>query len=198
MDGYPAHLSPIISGSDDKAAFDVWWPRVRDEFPGVPDVVAKDWLYRHWGNSPYRWIVPRAYDFTLEEYASDSLGDVLSRVFAFEAGGARARDTGQYLCGDSPLENGVAPPPARPWRYDPVWLVDYMRTHGTFPAAVVVVDNRDGHLKTAKDIPEPARQIPQGLILAEGHARHAIGLHLRAIGALGDSVPICRLTAKRG
>lgn len=189
MDRFPAHLSPIIDEpSKAKTSFNEWWPKVKSSFPTVPDIIAKDWLYRHWGTSPFGWIPSRSYRFTMEKLPADELPNVLNRVFQFEADNLRALDTGRHICGDHP---GV---PNRPWSRDPVWLLAYMRQHGNFPSPITILDNRDNHLKTMPNISDRIRGYPQGLLLAEGHTRHVIGLYLRSIGQFNDAVPICRLT----
>ncbi|WP_371395432.1 hypothetical protein [Fretibacter rubidus] len=192
MDSYPPPLSPIMSKTHDKKTpFDVWWPTVKPHFPNVPDIIAKDWLYEHWGSSPFSWIQSRRYDFVMEEMPAAKLPNVLSRVFGFtEGGGPIAHETGRFLCGDQ------SAPPTRPWRNDAAWLVSFMKRSGSFPSPIIVLDNRDAHLAREDWTPQPVKAYPKALLLAEGHTRHVIGLHLLSTAKLKDRLPICRLILK--
>jgi hypothetical protein len=62
MDNCPPALTPF----DGPLAipFSQWWPRVCRNFPGVPENVGEQWLHRHWGRSPYRWLRLREYQYT--------------------------------------------------------------------------------------------------------------------------------------
>jgi hypothetical protein len=185
MDDYPEHLAPEFEESGAvKTPFGEWWSRVKDEFPNVPEIVAKDWLHRHWRHSPFSWIPSRSYEFSIENYPAEELTNVLNRIFDFEPDGHRALEQGKYICGDHP---------ERPWRLAPIWLVQYMRTHGNFPSPIIILDNSDNHLVNTPEIPSYVHDHPQGLILAEGHTRHEIGLYLHSINQMNDFVSICRL-----
>ena len=192
MNNYPDIVTPIIAGTvQSKTPFNAWWPTVKHHFPNVPDIIAKDWLYEHWGTSPFSWIQSRRYDFVIEDMPAQNLPNVLSRVFGFAAGGGdKAHETGRFLCGDQTT------PPARPWPRDATWLVNFMKTHGRFPTPIVVLDNTDNHLSRAMDVPPAVQRYPKALLLAEGHTRHVIGLHLLSTGQLQDTLSICRLALK--
>ena len=185
MDNYPEHLAPEFEEDGAvRTPFDEWWPRVRGEFPNVPEIIAKEWLHRHWGRSPFGWIPSRLYHFSIERFSSDELPNVLNRIHDFEAGGQEALEQGKYICGDHP---------ERPLRCEPLWLVQFMKKHRGFPSPIVVLDNTDNHLVTITEVPEREHIYPSGLILVEGHKRHQIGVYLRSINQLQDCVPVCRL-----
>lgn len=186
MDNYPNNLAPAFEeGGGVATPFDEWWPKVKSEFPNVPEIIAKEWLHRHWGCSPFSWIPSNSYNFTLEKFSSDKLPNILNGQHNFELGGAKALDQGKYICGDHPQ---------RPWRLDPIWLVTYMKEHMDFPSPIVILDNNDNHLENVAEVPEHYRDLPSALILVEGHRRHQIGLYLRSVKQLQDCISICRLT----
>ncbi len=185
MDNYPNELAPEFDECGAvKTPFHEWWPNVKHAFQNVPETVAENWLHRHWGQSPFSWIPSQSYAFSMEEFPSNNLPDVLNRMHDYEEGSQKALDQGKFICGDHPV---------RPWRHEPLWLVQYMRDHHSFPSPIIVLDNSDNHLATTAEISEVANGCPIGLILIEGHRRHQIGLYLHSISQLQDQVSICRL-----
>ena len=185
MDGYPSDVAPEFEeGGAVSTPFNEWWLTAKFRFPNVPEEVAREWLHRHWGHSPFSWIPSRCYAFSYERLLSNRLVEVLSGVHDFEPGGQRALDGGRYLCGDNP---------AHPWPLEPIWLVKFMKEQGDFPSPIVILDNRNNHLVALPETPERYKDLPPGLILLEGHKRHEIGVYLQAIGQLRDEVQVCRL-----
>jgi len=50
MYDYPENLAPELDdGGGVVTPFEDWWPCVKSGFPNVPDIVAREWLHRHWG-----------------------------------------------------------------------------------------------------------------------------------------------------
>lgn len=188
MDNYPKKFAPKLDeGGGVVTPFDQWWPQTQNHFSNVPEEVAKEWLHRHWGHSPYGWLPSDLCSFSLEDLPSAELGNVLNRIHRFEVGGAKALDHGRFLCGEHPK---------RPWHFEPIWLSVYMKEHGKFPSPIIVLDNRDGILSKTKSIPEREQNLPHGLILIEGHQRHQIGMYLQSVDRLKDSVQMYRITLK--
>lgn len=185
MNNFPEHLAPWVAGHDgNKVPFQEWWPIVKDGFPNVPEIVAQELLYRHWGGSGFYWVPSHSYNFSLEKFPSDKLCDVLNRVHDFEPGGALALKFGEQTC--------------RKLEVDPKseidrWLVNYMQKNHDFPAPIIILDNCDNHLLGHPQVPQMVDDHPKGLILVEGHSRHEIGLYLRSINQLKDNVQVCRL-----
>ncbi|MEM1389999.1 MAG: hypothetical protein AAGG45_02880 [Pseudomonadota bacterium] len=189
MDDYPTHLAPEMSeGGGILTPFDEWWHKTKEHFPNVPEIIAEDWLHRHWGQSPHSWLQSRNYDFLLEDLHRDHLPLILSGTSEFEPGGQKAMQHGMYLCGEHPEHQFPS---------EPLWLVRYMLKSQTFPTPITVLDNRDGHIGYSEYPLWVKNRIPTGLILIEGHKRHEIGLYLRSIGKLRSQLPICRMTLRK-
>ena len=190
MDNYPEHLAPELDKNSRNpiTPFDDWWPEVRTEFSNIPEEIAREWLYRHWGMSPYSWISSSSYEFDIEKYPSSQLSLLLNRCYNFEAGNDKIKEKGQYLCDENPNWK---------WRpIEPIWLVKFMNENGAFPSPIVVLDNKDNHLAVDSEITPEAYGIPKGLVLIEGHTRHEIGTYLESVGRLAEFVEVCMLRKK--
>jgi hypothetical protein len=73
---------------------------------------------------------------------------------------------------------------------EPYRTVAYMLEHKDFPAPIIVLDNRNGHVK-----PEFAYQVvPAAHVLMEGHRRFNIGLYLQTTGRLNPNVDVWLMT----
>lgn len=182
MDDYPEHLSPGFEDSGlKKTTFEDWWPRVRSEFPTVPEEVARYWLYEHWSNSPYRYLVSRSYLFSREQWAPARLSDIRSIWCGYDPTNEGCLRHGKHL-----VEKDLVPGT----RYK---TAVYMREHGDFPTPIIVLDNRDGFVK-----PKPGQHkslaIPPALVLTEGHRRFNIALYLQSKGLLRPEVGIWLMT----
>jgi len=162
LDNYPGRLAPEFEEAGGVATpFDEWWQIVRLEFPTVPEDVARYWLHEHWGHSPYSRLPSRNYRFDLEDWPLDRLAEIRSRWDNFSADCEECRKHGDYLQG---LKN---------YRTS-----EFMTSNRVPPAALVVIDNRDGHLNHH---PEAQRDnLPSHLILVEGHRRFNLCLSLNA------------------
>lgn len=185
MDNYPKHLAPDFDdGGAVATPFDKWWERVETCFPNVPREAAKEWLHRHWGHSPYSWIPSFEYRFILEEIKSSKLREIRTSWSDFSYCNAKAQGQGKFICGDHPN---------RQWPHEPLWLVTFMRHEKQFPTPIIVLDNSDGHLKSQSSAPKYDRNLPEALILVEGHNRLNIALHLSSQNELKDKLEIFRL-----
>jgi hypothetical protein len=172
MDNYPDHLAPEFDeGGGVATPFEEWWPRVKDAFPHVPDNVARYWLHEHWRYSPFDYLPSRNYRFEPQEWPSDRIIEILSRLSNFEPGSQQCLEHGHHL-----VEN-------KQWDGKPYKTAAYMLEHGEWPQPIVVLDNRDGHLLPEK-MDKPFLGAPVGYILIEGHRRFAIGLHLLKTGRM--------------
>jgi hypothetical protein len=176
MDDYPIHLAPKFENGAVEEPFHVWWSRVRAEFPTVPENVAQYWLHEHWNHSPYRYLASRDYFFRLEKWVAAELWDIRSGMCKFDPKNVYCAEHGAGL---ATLIKG-------PFVYA---TAIYMRTHGDFPAPIVVLDNRDGHL-CADRVSEPWKALPLGFVLMEGHRRFNLGLHLQKVGGLQPFVSV--------
>ena len=176
MNNYPEHLAPELNENSRNpiTPFEEWWPRVKHGFPNVPREVAKEWLYRHWGYSPFSWIESKSYNFLLDTIPTSNLKNILNKECNFNENPARAIDYGRSYCNEPHKK----------------YVVKYMIDNGTFPSPIIVLDNRENHLLNNPD----ANNIPQALILVEGHSRHEIGLYLNTINKMNNYVDIYLLT----
>lgn len=177
MDDYPSHLAPEFEGAAVKTPFAEWWARVKDDFPTVPENVAQYWLHEHWGLSPYGDLVSRNYDFTLEEWPARQLWDIRSCWCRFEPSNVECAAHGASL-----VEEAAAMGFATPL---------YMKVNGDFPAPIIVLDNRDGHLPAGED------GRPSEIFLVEGHRRFNIALHLERTGSLRPCLSVWVMKRRR-
>lgn len=175
MDDYPEHLAPEFNeGGGVTTPFDEWWPRVRDEFPTVPEEVARYWLHEHWSQSPYSWLRSRDYSFERRDWPTTELSSILSRFGDFDPAQYKCLEEGRrYIDGQLPH-----------FKDDPTAI--YMLKHRTFPTPIIVIDNRDGRLGGLR----PNDLIPDGYILIEGHSRFNMALYLAHISRLNPTVPV--------
>lgn len=178
MDNYPEHLSPEFDdGGGVTTPFEIWWGRVSTFFPNVPEEVARYWLHEHWNHSPYSYLQSKNYVFSPKCISSNELSLIRSRLNNFSSDQSELIEHGKRL-----VENSR--------RFDRYGTPAYMCEHGVFPAAIIVLDNRDGHL-TSGIPPVPKYEIlPNELFLVEGHRRLNIALFLNKMGIMKDNVNI--------
>lgn len=160
MDDYPEHLAPEFEESGAvKTPFDEWWTRVQPEFPNVPENVAKQWLHRHWGHSPYSWLRSKDYRFSLVIWDSDRLSEVGS-------------GWGNWS-NDACFDHGECLVKSRDF-----WLRNHMVKHGAYPEPIIILDNGDGHIQRGQDNVPEYINFPVGYVLIEGHLRFNMSLYL--------------------
>lgn len=152
-----------------------WWARVKCDFPTVPAPVAQYWLHEHWGHSPYGYLSSRAHLFSLQQWSADTLWNIRSCWCDFDPGNIDCVQHGQYL------ETLAAPPYGYP-------TARFMLANSDFPTPIIILDNRDDHVRT--DPSEPWNCIPIGYVLMEGHRRFNLALHLQRTGRLKPEVGI--------
>jgi hypothetical protein len=182
MDDYPEHLSPSFhSDGSKKENFDVWWKRVKSYFPDVPEEVARHWIYEHWDQSPYGQLSSSGYDFSLEDWPSNQLTEIRSIWCDYNESNADCVTHGERL-----VETDIVP--GRRYK-----TAVYMSEHGDFPSPIIVLDNRDGFLKSQ---PQAFRQIPASYVLIEGHRRFNIALYLQSKGLLRPTVHVWLMTRR--
>jgi len=178
MDNYPENLAPAFEdGGGVATPFEEWWPRVRHAFPNVPENVARYWLHEHWSHSPFSWIPSANYRFELTDWPAADLPLIRSGWCNFAEDNAECRVHGKHLI--SRVGNS--------WKY-PTAL--HMLEHGDFPAPIIVLDNRDGHLVQGIDPVPKYCEIPSSYVLIEGHRRFNLALHLQSVGRLKEYVSV--------
>ena len=169
MDNYPEELTPELGVDDAKTPFEEWWPTVRASFPNVPENVAEQWLHRHWGYSPYRWLPSRSYTFRLVEWECSRLAEIQSGTSDWDF--AKAVEHGNYILR----------------RVPDLWLARYMVEHEDVPEPIIVLDNRDGSLNATHGAPW---QCPSGFLLIEGHKRFELAAYMFSVGRLKPSIRV--------
>lgn len=135
MDNYPDHLAPDMDvGGGVATPFEEWWPRVRDSFPTVPEEVAREWLHRHWGQSPYEELVSADYSFERVRWPTDNLLNLRYRMNKFDIDHTSVLARGDFLVNEHRKMCGGT------------WITNFVLEHGDFPTPPIVLDNRDSHL----------------------------------------------------
>jgi hypothetical protein len=176
MDNYPKKLSPAFDEVD-SVAFSKWWERVHTSYPSVPVDVAQQWLHRHWGLSPFGFLTSSRYSFSRDHWPSTQLSDVKSRANGWDI--AKTLDRGKYL-----------------YSLD-TWLVQFMRTHRSFPVPIIILDNRAGAIQGDASLPVD-ETVPRSYIVVEGHTRFELATWLRQLGELEPEVEVWVMRASLG
>jgi hypothetical protein len=176
MDNYPKRLRPKGSGRG-KEPFDQWWERARSAFKNVPENVAQYWLYEHWDQLPYRYLKSQNYSFDLVRWPAAKLAEILTTWNRFDPDHAKCISHGRGLVED--------------WEFnEPYLTADYMVEHGNFPAPIIVLDNRDGHVGAG----ESDDALPAAYVLTEGHRRLNLALYLQSTNKLKSEVDVWLMT----
>jgi len=126
------------------------------------------------GISPYGFVKSRNYKFTAVKWVSSRLFELRSEWDDFDPICKGCISKGRSLSRRS--EFGKI-----------YWMATYMREHKNFPQPIVMLDNRDDHLK--KEYPA-AWRVPAAFILVEGHMRFNIRAYLQTIGGLNPTVDV--------
>jgi hypothetical protein len=130
MDNYPADLAPRYTRSGNRELFEEWWLRVSDRFSRVPREVAQYWLYEHWGQSPYSYLLSHAYCFSLTHWPAGGLAEVRSIWCDFDPQNIECLKKGRELVEEIMLSGEI------------YCTASFMTKHGDFPTPIIVLDNR--------------------------------------------------------
>jgi hypothetical protein len=161
VDCYPEHLAPDFDEWGCVATpFDVWWARARNFFKNVPEEVAQYWIHEHWGHSPFNHLKSWEYSYERTAWPLDTLSSIRSRESGYNESNEACRLQGEFVLKNK--SNKTA---------------QFMLEHGHPPVALIVLDNRDGHLID----PNFDSIYPKEFLLIEGHTRFniSIALHFR-------------------
>lgn len=174
MDDYPKHLTPPkdFRGNVDQDKFHEWWSWAKKHFPTVPENAAHYWIYENWGVSPYHYLSSRRYRFELVEWPSETLFELKSESGDFDPTLRENIAHGRRMCSKGEFGD-----------YLPK-LSRYVLEHRDFPHPIVILDNRDDHLRAEY---LGASRVPAGNVLIEGHNRLDIGLFLLLEGKFGPT-----------
>lgn len=177
MDNYPKAWAPEIAEDGSiQTNFDDWWAKNSCNFPGVPECVARQWLYRHWNNSPYSWLPSQGAEFQLVEINGNQLMEIAAgagdtwKIEETLAIGRRHIEKGQF------------------------WVASYMRVYRTWPKPVIVLDNKSGALHSGQGFIPSYQPIVTGLNLIEGHRRYECAVFLHSTGRLKLPLTIWQLS----
>jgi hypothetical protein len=143
--------------------FERWHQRVRAEIPDVPECVARNWLHRHWDQTPYDWLPLLRMRFEKQRWNNATILDLSE--------GTKRRRTLEYWSQELGREGSP---------HQRCWLGRYMLEHKTWPAPIIVLDN-------ARGLADPGG-VPLGLYhLIEGHMRSAFHHYLATRGLALDA-----------
>ncbi len=171
MDSYPKRLSPLNQAGDleEKEPFVPWWERVNAYLPNVPKNVARQWLWRHWGQSDFGWLPTHNVHFQLLEYSPTQIAEVKFW-----------RRTEDELLGYGRHMLNLA---NRPGRFPLSLNRIIARTH-RWPAPPIIWDRNKSHPA------EPWDDLEEGHNLVEGHKRMEMAKALVDEGLLTDDLPV--------
>ncbi|MCJ9700194.1 hypothetical protein [Bradyrhizobium sp. SHOUNA76] len=173
MDNYPKHLTPPKDefGAVDLNKFPEWWASAKEHFSSVPENTAQFWIHENWGRSPYRYLRSKNYKFERVQWPSERLFELRTEWGNFDATLRENIEDGDYTCHNDELGEIHE-------------LPRYMMDNRSFPQPIVILDNRDGHLKREY---RGAADVPAGYILIEGHKRLNIAAYLQTTGKFGST-----------
>lgn len=170
VDNYPDELAPYSDGGGWPEPFSRWWERVHGHYPSVPKNLARQWLWRHWGNSSWRWLPSEGARFSLVLWGPRDVRAVQMWREPEDQAVSYGRD---LLTRTRNLPRGQ--------RYAPTAIMD--RT-GKWPAPPLVIDHQ-GTLPC-----NPWDDLPRGLVVVEGHRRFEVAKALAKEGRLKDELPV--------
>lgn len=80
------------------------------------------------------------------------------------------------------------------WEFkEPYRTSAYMLEHGDFPAPIIVLDNRNGHINP-NTVEFPYQTLPVAYVLMEGHRRFNIALYLHTTQRLKPEAQLWLMT----
>jgi hypothetical protein len=169
MDDYPETLGPLVPAPFQKEPFPTWWARAQSHFAIVPRNVARQWLWRHWGQSEYGWLPTRGAHFALQVWSP-------SEVYSLAVHRVESNERWAKW-GSDMLKRADLP---KNQRYP---LYSIMKRRKRWPTPPIVLDNRI-------PIESPCSDLPAAFVLVEGHQRTAIAKALAQRGQLARDLPV--------
>ena len=166
MDDYPEHLAPLNADSWNPESFRSWWARVEEHLPDVPRNVAKQWIHRHWGQSPYRHVPSNTVTFSLQGMTAKEILEIVP------VGKDDYAEWGDYLI--SLYTRGEYKRPA----------TGVILRRRVWPAPPIILDNRSP--------PQYgwAAELPSALLIIEGNRRLAIAKAMIRTNTFVPSAPV--------
>jgi hypothetical protein len=157
MDGCPERFAPRNLWINQEP-FPQWWSRIgKTAFPTVPEDVARQFLWEHWGLSEWHKLPSATAKFELRPI---HIEDVIRAV------GWRYSSAEMLAHGHNLLQ-----------RKSQVPLAAIMFNQGKWPTPPILIDR-------TRPVPGEPPDLPTGRILVEGHTRMAIAKALAADGLL--------------
>ena len=138
--------------------FEAWYPRIAHLISHVPEDVAKNWVHRHWGHSPFEWMNLRSMSFFPETWE-------LPRLLNLKVSNAWSQD--ETVHGTASLASADT------------WLKQCMLETRTWPCPIIVLG--DGEIAR-----NPHRGDLVGPVLLEGHRRLEYLHELHQMGQAAD------------
>lgn len=84
---WPQALRPNGHDTSEKESFESWWSQHKDALANVCEPIAEQWIYRHWDNSPFRFLPLDTLTWETRTYSAE---DFLSSVHFFFGSPAEA------------------------------------------------------------------------------------------------------------
>jgi hypothetical protein len=142
-------LSPFGGGNFHEESFDTWWSRCRHQLNGLHPMIAEQWIYRHWNQSPFRDLPLAQLAWRQESWRVE---DIFNDVFVRPC---YIRDFADLdLEGDFKQNHRKTCEPFKS-----------LNTTGTWDFPIVVIHTPDGVRANFKHLPEVR------FCLIEGHRR---------------------------
>lgn len=128
--------------------------------PNFPDDVISEWIGRHVHSALSEWahLGFERFSFAKERWPMEKIQTIQPRDRTFSEVGPSSHGGGHLRS----LKGN--------------WLVEFMRSNGTWPVPIVVLENRH----SLRD--GTGRPLPEGFVLVEGHRRFAYVVNLAALG----------------
>jgi hypothetical protein len=77
---WPDDLRPIEDQQEVKEPFTAWWARHSQALAHLEPRIAEQWVYRHWGQSPYDFLPIEGLQWRLETWPTQQiLGSIFTR-----------------------------------------------------------------------------------------------------------------------
>lgn len=176
---YPEHLKPK-GEKRERETFAVWWKRAQSHFKTIPENVAQYWIHEHWGQGDYQHLELSNYGFELVRWPAERLTEILTIWNRYDTDHKKCLTHGRGLVDE--------------WEFnEPYPTSAYMLEHGDFPAPIIVLDNRDGHINP-ETVEFDYQALPKGYVLIEGHRRFNIALYLHSTKRLKPEVHLWLMT----
>jgi hypothetical protein len=138
-------LEPIGFDTSNKESFEAWWGRCGEMVNGLHQMIAEQWIFRHWDKSPYCDLPIHRLSWRLESWTAQDL----SKIFLRPQFGPLAPEEDFVE-----FSNGTS----EPWKS--------LNEIGTWNYPIIVLETPEGVIAEGKHLPDVR------FCLIEGHQRY--------------------------